>query len=157
MAFQFETGSAIKKFIDRFSDNGGYDPDKLVELIYGLVIVNGVSAACEGEKLEFRMAILGKTFPFLVFDATDGRHDIWFVPDKMKATIEDCGADAFLVTDFLFRVRHCTDVRRTDFIPFERLDVPYFFKVEKLLDNLDSYLDAVQTLSTAITASVCRA
>lgn len=140
-----------QEFIDRFAENGGYDPDQITDLIYELEAAPGASIKISPTELSVRVSLSEcEYFTLLTFGISGGHADVWLVPKRIRESLEQAGRFPFELDSFLEQYRPFCDLRRCKSAPYENEASFYYADLNAILSKEREFIAAVERLSSSM-------
>ena len=141
-----------REFINRFSDNGGYDPDEVTELICDLEAIDGLSVGISPTELTIRYSPEDEySYALLTFSIASDRSDLWIMPGRIQASLEKHGIFTFEADEFLECYKQYVNVKRCKAPPYEYLAGFYYANVSDVLQNPRDLISAAEQFIINIT------
>ncbi len=141
------------EFIDRFAENGGFDPDKIIELIYTLEAAADLSVRIAPTELSIQLPLPnGKSFALLTFGISGGHADLWITPGRLKAAIEQAGIFPFEADTFLDAYEPFVDISRCKTPPYENEANFYYADIDLVLSRESEFISAVEQFAISISS-----
>ena len=142
------------EFIARFSENGGFDPDQITELVFSLEAVTGLSVRITATELTLQLSLPGgKSFALLTFSIADGHADIWVMPGRLKAALEKAGIFKFEADPFLDAYKPFVDMRRCKTPPYEYEAGFYYADIDLVIAKEREFVSAVERFAFSVSKS----
>lgn len=139
------------EFINRFSENGGFDPDQITELIYSLEMPTGLSVKIMPTELTIQLATPnGRSFALLTFSISGGHADLYIMPGRIKAALDRAGVFPFEAQPFLDAYKPYVDVRRCKTPPYEYEAGYYYADVGKVLSRETAFVSAAEQFALSV-------
>lgn len=142
------------EFINRFSENGGFDPDQITDLIYSLEMVTGLSVKILPTELAIQLSTPdGRSCTLLTFEVSGGLADLYVMPGHLKAALEEAGIFAFEVQPFLDAYKSYVDVCRCKAPPYGDEAGMYYADIGKVLSREVEFVSAVEQFALFVAKS----
>ena len=140
-----------REFINTFSENGGYDPDTVVEFISDLEAVNGLKVEIAPTELTIRFCLDGdSSYPLLTFGIAQSKSDIWLTPGRIKQALEKHGVFPFEADSFLTFYKKYVDTNRCKTEPYEYEAGVYYAKVDEVFRHTQDFIAAAEEFAVSI-------
>ncbi len=142
------------EFIDRFAENGGFDPDNILELVYTIEAVAGLSVRIAPTELSIQLSLPnGKSIALLTFGISGGHADLWIMPGRLKASIEQACLFPFEADSFLESFKPFVDVERCKTPPYENEAGFYYADIDLVLAHESEFISSVEQFAILISKS----
>ena len=154
--WKYVSGPVLSRneFIDRFAENGGFDPDNILELVYTIEAVAGLSVRIAPTELSIQLSFPnGKSIALLTFGISGGHADLWIMPGRLKASIEQAGLFPFEADSFLESFKPFVDVERCKTPPYENEAGFYYADIDLVLAHESEFISSVEQFAILISKS----
>ena len=142
------------EFINRFSENGGYDPDEITELVYTLESATGLSVKIMPTELTIQLSTPdGRSFALFTFGISGGHADLYIMPGRIKAALERAGVFSFEAEPFLEAYKPFVDLRRCKTPPYEYEAGFYYADIGKVLSGEIAFVSAAEQFALSVAKS----
>lgn len=142
------------EFINRFSENGGYDPDEITELVYTLESATGLSVKIMPTELTIQLSTPdGRSFALFTFSISGGHADLYIMPGRIKAALERAGVFSFEAEPFLEAYKPFVDLRRCKAPPYEYEAGFYYADIGKVLSGEIAFVSAAEQFALSVAKS----
>ena len=142
------------EFINRFAENGGYNPDEITDLIYTLETAPGLSVKIMPTELTIQLATPdGRSFALLTFGISGGHADLYIMPGRIKAALERAGVFSFEAEPFLEAYKPFVDLRRCKTPPYEYAAGFYYADIDKVLSREVAFVSAAEQFALSVAKS----
>lgn len=143
-----------KEFIERFAENGGYDPDQITELVFSLEAAPGLSVKIAPTELTIQVPTSdGRSFALLTFGISGGHADLYIMPGRMKAALERAGIFPFEAQPFLDAYKPFVDLQRCKAPPYEYEAGFYYADIGKVLSGEIAFVSAAEQFALSVAKS----
>ena len=143
-----------KEFIERFAENGGYDPDQITELVFSLEAAPGLSVKIAPTELTIQVPTSdGRSFALLTFGISGGHADLYIMPGRIKTALERAGLFSFDAEPFLEAYKPFVDLRRCKTPPYEYEAGFYYADIERVLSREREFVSAVEQFAITVEQS----
>lgn len=142
------------EFIDRFAENGGFDPDQITELVYSLEAAPGLSVKIAPTELTIQVPTSdGRSFALLTFGISGGHADLYIMPGRIKAAMERAGVFPCEADAFLEAYKPFVDLRRCKTPPYEYEAGFYYADIDKVLSREGEFVSAVEQFAMMMSST----
>lgn len=142
------------EFINRFSENGGYDPDEITELVYTLESATGLSVKIMPTELTIQLSTPdGRSFALFTFSISGGHADLYIMPGRIKAALERAGVFSFEAEPFLEAYKPFVDLSRCKTPPYEYEAGFYYAVIGKVLSKENAFVSAAEQFALSVAKS----
>lgn len=154
--WKYVSGPVLSRseFIDRFSENGGFDPDQITELIYTLEAAPSMSVKIAPTELTLRVSMSdAESFVLLTFGISGGHADVWLTPKRIRESLEQAGRFPFELDTFLKQYKPFCDLHRCKTPPYENDAGFYYADLNLVLSKEREFVSAVEQFAVSVTQS----
>lgn len=138
------TTPSLFEFINRFSENGDFDPDEITEFIADIVSINGISMELTSFELSFKFTVdTDASQAFLVMSTQNNRADIYSSPWDVKNFLPRHGHFPVEADDFYTFFESYIDCSRCKLPPYEYVG-NYHARVPDLLQHAQELICAIK-------------
>ena len=142
------------EFIDRFAENGGFDPDQITELVYTLESASGLSVKIMPTELTIQLTTPdGRSFALLTFSISGGHADLYIMPGRIKAALERAGVFSFEAEPFLEAYKPFVDMNRCKTPPYEYEAGFYYADIAEVLSHEGPFVSAAEQFALSVAKS----
>ena len=142
------------EFIDRFAENGGFDPDQITELVYTLESASGLSVKVMPTALTIQLTTPdGRSFALLTFRISGGHADLYIMPGRIKAALERAGVFSFEAEPFLEAYKPFVDMNRCKTPPYEYEAGFYYADIAEVLSHEGPFVSAAEQFALSVAKS----
>lgn len=138
------TTPSLFEFINRFSGNGGFNPDEITEFVADIDAISGISVEVTPSELSFSFTVdTGASQAFLVMSIQNNRADIYSSPWTVKDFLPRNGHFPVEADDFYDFFRGYIDDSRCKLPPYEYVG-NYYARVPDLLQHAQELIYAIK-------------
>lgn len=142
------------EFIDRFAENGGFDPDQITELVYTLESASGLSVKIMPTELTIQLSTTdGRSFALFTFSISGGHADLYIMPGRIKAALERAGVFSFEADSFLDAYKPFVDLSRCKTPPYEYEAGFYYADIDKVISSEVAFISAAEQFALSVAKS----
>lgn len=142
------------EFIDRFAENGGFDPDQITELVYTLESASGLSVKIMPTELTIQLTTPdGRSFALLTFSISGGHADLYIMPGRIKAALERAGVFSCEAEPFLEAYKPFVDMNRCKTPPYEYEAGFYYADIAEVLSHEGPFVSAAEQFALSVAKS----
>lgn len=139
------------EFIERFSENGGFDEDQVIELIYSMESISGLSVRIMPTELTLQLSTPdNRSFALLTFSISQGHADLYIMPSRIKSALVRAGLFTFEAQPFLDAYKPFVALNRCKTPPYEYEEGFYYADVNKVLSDEMTFISAVEQFVIAV-------
>ena len=140
-----------RKFIMAFSDNGGYDPDKVTEFICDLESIDGLFVEIAPTELTIRFSPSdNSSIALFTFGISNGHADFYIMPGRIKSALERHGFFEFQADPLLEFYKKFVDTKRCKTPPYEYEAGFYYAVFDDVLAHSQDFIAVSEAFANSI-------